>query len=266
MWPAEALARTPTPWAEGSGSMSGTHPGHTGIEGSGMEHSRRILPGITVSSGRRAVRVSSERPLTTLSSAVVGGGWASVREIVNVHVDDGYDGERPEEDLVAVAAGLGVRGPFVGLMTAAYTESARCDVRSRGDLAVAAVVSIGLSNTSSAGLTPPVDAPTPAPGTINIVLVVDGALTRAAMVNAVITVTEAKTATLAEWDVRTADGAPASGTSTDAVVVACTGRGRPLAYAGPATPVGWLAAGAVRGAMTRVRAAGPRDDGPRRSG
>ncbi len=80
----------------------------------------------------------------------------------------------------------------------------------------------------------------------------DAALAPAAMVNVVITATEAKTMTLAEWDVHTPDGDPASGTSTDTVVVACTGRGRELCYAGPATPVGWLAARAVRAAMERI--------------
>ena len=170
------------------------------------------LPGITVTIGRRAVRVSSERPLTVLSSAVVGGGYGSAREILNVHVDDKYDGERPDEDLAAVAAELGVAGPFVGLMTAAYTEFARCAVESLGDLTVAAVVSVGLSNTSSAGVTPPIEAgpadgaAAPGPGTINVILLVDGALTPAAMVNAVITATEAKTMTLAEWDVKTPEG------------------------------------------------------------
>ena len=69
-----------------------------------------------------------------LGSAVVGGGYGSAREILNVHVDDKYDGERPEEDLAAVAAELGVARPFVGLMTAAYTEFARCAVESLGDL------------------------------------------------------------------------------------------------------------------------------------
>ena len=153
------------------------------------------------------------------------------REILNVHVDDRYDGERPDEDLAAVAAELGVREPFVGLMTAAYTQFARCAVERLGDLAVAAVVSVGLSNTTSAGVTPPIGAgpadgaAAPGPGTINIVLLVDGALTPAAMVNAVITATEAKTMTLAAWDVKTPDGDAASGTSTDTVVVACTGRG-----------------------------------------
>ncbi len=221
------------------------------------------LPGVTVRVGPRAVRVSSEVPLTVLSSAVVGGGFGAVREIVNVHVDDKYDGERPDEDLAAVAAELGAERPFVGLMTAAYTEFARCAVETLGGLTVAAVVSVGLSNTSSAGVTPPIglagdgpDAPTreskPAPGTINVVLLVDGALTPAAMVNAVITATEAKTMTLAAWSVKTPEGDDASGTSTDTVVVACTGRGEPLSYAGPATPVGWLAARAVRAAMRRI--------------
>jgi iron complex transport system ATP-binding protein len=216
------------------------------------------LPGVTVTTAERAVRISSERPLRVLGSAVVGGGFGVTREILNVHVDDQYDGERPDEDLAAVAAALGVGVPFVGLMTAAYTQFARCAVERLGDLAVAAVVSVGLSNTSSAGVTPPIGAgpadgaAAPGPGTINIVLLVDGTLTPAAMVNAVITATEAKTMTLIEWDVRTPQDDPASGTSTDTVVVACTGRGEELGYAGPATPVGWLAARAVRAAMTRI--------------
>ena len=222
------------------------------------------LPGITVSIGSRAVRVSSREPLAVLSSAVAGGGYGRAREILNVHVDDKYDGERPEEDLAAVAAQLGAEAPFVGLMTAAYTQYARCAVETLGDLTVAAVVSIGLSNTTSAGVTPPIGleaageaglqpgAAAPGPGTINVILLVDGALTPAAMVNAVITATEAKTMTLGAWDVTTPGGDAASGTSTDTVVVACTGRGEESCYAGPATPVGWLAARAVRAAMDRI--------------
>lgn len=215
------------------------------------------LPGVTVAIGPRLVRVASEAPLTVLGSAVVGGGLGTAREILNVHVDDGYDGERPEEDLAAVADALGAARPFVGLMTAAYTQYARCAVESLGALRVAAVVSVGLSNTTAAGVSPPVATAgdgiaTPAPGTINVILLVDGALTPSAMVNAVITATEAKTMTLAAWDVKTPEGDVASGTSTDTVVVACTGRGEELRYAGPATPVGWLAARAVRAAMDRI--------------
>lgn len=218
-----------------------------------MDHHRhQPLPGIIVTMDRRAVRISSDHSLTVLSSAVVGGGYGSVPEIINIHVDDKYGGERPEDDLAVAAARLGITGPFVGLMTAAYTEYARCEVEQLDDLVVAAVVSVGLSNTTSAGITPPVALDAAAPGTINTVLLVDAALTPAAMANAIITVTEAKTMTLFEWDVRTPGGEPASGTSTDTVVVACTGRGEASNYAGPATPVGWLAARAVRAAMSRI--------------
>jgi adenosylcobinamide amidohydrolase len=80
-------------------------------------------------------------------------------------------------------------------------------------------------------------------------LLVDGCLSQAAMVNAVITATEAKCDVLRQSGLRTADGDPATGTSTDSIVVAHTGRGARLEYAGPATPVGWLAARAVRAAF-----------------
>ena len=117
-------------------------------------------------------------------------------------------------------------------MTAAATEHARLAVAADGALTVAAVVSVGLSNTVCAGVTPPA---APLPGTINAILLLDADLTPAAMVNAVITATEGKTMALGEWQVSDARGAPASGTSTDAVVVACTGRGAALDYAGPGT-------------------------------
>ena len=207
------------------------------------------IPGIAVAIDETAVRVTSVRPLTTLSSAVVGGGLCTVRDIVNMHVDKDYDGAHPEDDLAAFAATCGVGGAFVGLMTAAYTEHACVVAESRNGVTVAAVVSVGLSNTSNAGFTPPL---TPTPGTINAILLVDAELTPGAMVNAVITATEAKTMTLAEWDVRTPQGDPASGTSTDAVVVACTQGGTGLSYAGPATTVGWLVARTVRAAITRL--------------
>jgi len=221
------------------------------------------IPGIAVAIDETAVRVTSVRPLTTLSSAVVGGGLCTVRDIVNMHVDKDYDGAHPEDDLAAFAATCGVGGAFVGLMTAAYTEHACVVAESRNGVTVAAVVSVGLSNTSNAGFTPPL---TPTPGTINAILLVDAELTPGAMVNAVITATEAKTMTLAEWDVRTPQGDPASGTSTDAVVVACTQGGTGLSYAGPATTVGWLVARTVRAAITRLCREKVERDGGRRVG
>ncbi len=134
-------------------------------------------------------------------------------------------------------------------MTAAETQYACARTAQAGDLRVTSVVSMGLSNVAAAGVTPP--APV-LPGTINIVAVVEGALTPAAMVNAVITATEAKALTLAAWDVRTPDGDLVAGTSTDSVVIGCTGAGADLEYAGSATTVGWLLARTVRAAMDHI--------------
>ena len=215
-----------------------------------------------------AVRVTSEATLTVLSSAMVGGGLARARDIVNMHVDDVPPEACPEDELRAFAAGLGVAPDFVGMMTAAETQHAQLVAASGDGLAVAAAVSMGLSNRVCAGLTPPADA-APAcapPGTINAIVLVDADLSPAGMVNAVITATEAKGLVLRDYDVRTPDGLPAGGTSTDSVTVACTGRGSGLDYAGPATPVGWLIARAVRQAMEAICAGKIARDGGRRIG
>ena len=86
-------------------------------------------------------------------------------------------------------------------------------------------------------------------GTINLIVLVDARLSRSAQVNAVMTATEAKTLALIERDTRTREGGYATGTSTDSVVIAATGRGEPLRYAGTATKLGWLIGRTVRECM-----------------
>jgi iron complex transport system ATP-binding protein len=103
------------------------------------------IPGIAVVINEKAVRVTSVRPLTVLSSAVVGGGLCSARDIVNMHVDKDYDRGSPGDDLAAFALSSGVNGTFVGLMTAACTEHACVVAESRDGVTVAAAVSVGLT-------------------------------------------------------------------------------------------------------------------------
>ncbi|MCP4694821.1 MAG: adenosylcobinamide amidohydrolase, partial [Desulfobacterales bacterium] len=89
---------------------------------------------------------------------------------------------------------------------------------------VTALVTAGVSNARRAGdpaeCREMVEAD-PAPGTINIIMLTNARLTRAAMVEAVITVTEAKTAALQDLGVQsTSTGVPATGTGTDAIAIA----------------------------------------------
>ena len=193
-----------------------------------------------------AVHVVSESSLLVCSSALVGGGIVSVRHIINMHVPKGYSNGDPAADLREFARRQGIYEPFVGLLTAAWTQDATLIIERADGITVAVVATVGLSNTIAAGVS---QAAACVPSTINTIVLIDGTPAPGALVNAVITATEAKALVLAEAGIKTADGWQASGTSTDAVVVAATERGRSLHFAGPVADGGWLIARAVRSAI-----------------
>lgn len=208
------------------------------------------FPDITCQQDDTAFIVRSATPLTILSSAVVGGGYTQARVIINRHVHKAYDHPDPAQDLHDFARQNGINEAFVGLMTAVYIDHTQIIAQTHAGVQGALILTAGYSNATAAGLTPPADL---RPGTINLILLLDAALSPAAMVNAVITATEAKTHILRRWDKRTPDGLPATGTSTDSVVVACTGRGPTHSYAGPVTPVGYLIGQMVRQGLQEAR-------------
>jgi adenosylcobinamide amidohydrolase len=185
-------------------------------------------------------------PLTTLSSAIIGGGYTRTNHIININVGKNFLCDDPGAWLLTKAHEMGIHTNFIGLLTAVKMEKARIVTLQDGELTVSALVTAGVSNASCAGVTPPFS---PAPGTINIILLLDADLTQAAMLNAVITATEAKTAVLQARNVRTANDEPATGTSTDTVTIAATGSGKTQDYAGPVTAIGWLIARTVRAAL-----------------
>lgn len=201
------------------------------------------FPGVEVTLNSEFMLLRSRSPLFVLASSVVGGGFSQAASILNRHVHKNYHHPDPAAELQMFARDLGIEEPFIGLMTAAYVDRARAVTLPDGETTVAVIGTAGVTNATAAGLSQP--APY-LPGTINLILLIDAQLTPAAMVNAVITATEAKTDVLQRRGIVTPEDQPATGTSTDAVVVACTGRGQPLAYAGPATRVGWLIGRGVR--------------------
>ena len=206
----------------------------------------RLLPGIRLFHHAEALHLQSEEPLTTLSSSFYGGAFQRVHHILNAHVAPDYDSARPSADLRAIATRCGVNGPFVGLLTAVPLERARLLFAEEAGLRVNVLMTAGVGNATSVGESLPY---TYGPGTINIIVLIDGHFTRAALVNAVLTITEAKTAVLRELGVQTPEGMSATGTSTDTVTIGVTGRGPVRSYAGPATLEGWLIAKTVRQAL-----------------
>jgi adenosylcobinamide hydrolase len=203
------------------------------------------IDGVEVEVSAEAVVVTSATPLTVLSSAVAGGGLGPARSIVNLHVDKHCPWDAAELRLDAFAARRRLPEPWVGLLTAAWTEHARVAVEEAHGVRALVAVTVGLSNPEAAGRSAAAGV---APGTINTLAVVDADVAAAALVNLVITLTEVKALVLAEAGV-VCEGHVASGTSTDAVVVAATGRGRALRFGGPISDAGWVVARAARAAL-----------------
>jgi adenosylcobinamide hydrolase len=204
------------------------------------------IEGVELEIDREAVVVTTDRPLTVLSSAVVGGGLRLARAIVNLHVSRHCPWGDADLRLDAFAARRALPAPRVGLLTAAWTERAEVAAENAHGIQALVVVTVGLGNPIAAGWS----AVAPAlPDTINTIVVVDAAVEPAALVNLALTVTEVKTLVLTAAGVCCNDGHSASGTSTDAVVIAATGRGPIARFGGPISDAGWVVAQATRAAL-----------------
>lgn len=189
-----------------------------------------------------------------LSSAPQGGGVTVASYILNHQVEANplASGNQsmvfcaPARCLRELALRLGIRKPTVGLMTAVpMTQVVMARAMSEG-LWVECFATVGITNAVRAGEWPPegVDDHTSGqPGTINLILITNGSLSQAAMVGAVQVATEAKSAVLRDHHVRSSQsGQAATGTGTDAVVIACSlrGEGPPHIYSGTHTVIGAL--------------------------
>ena len=201
--------------------------------------------------GKNTFLVSSIRPLKVLSSAVLGGNLRQARYIINHTVDKNYNGSDPEQDLKQVAERMQLEQDVVGMMTAVSIIHTVLSCGNQKELAVAALCTVGVGNPGVAGVPASKLQSKIQPGTINIILLIDGNLSDAAMVNAVITATEAKTRALFKAKISLPNGEPITGTTSDAMVVSCTGRGKNQYYAGTATDLGYLIGQTVYNAVSQ---------------
>ncbi|WP_246302941.1 adenosylcobinamide amidohydrolase [Paenibacillus plantarum] len=239
------------------------------MQSEGEETSTRsLIAGIgmkqVVSPHGRYMQITSDNPLRTLNSSPWGGGFGHHRVLMNRQVDKTYNETDPLVEMEAFIAREGLKPQdTAGMLTAAWVndvgfselawpleEEHRVQpveaVYEHESLRVAAWVTVGLGNKARAGAILP--AASLYPGTINTIVVIEGSLTDAAMVNAVITATEAKAAALQALNI-TVNGQIATGTSTDAVLIAATGRGTSFRYAGTATTLGYLIGRTVHDAI-----------------
>lgn len=176
-----------------------------------------------------------------ISSAMLGGGIGVRSWVLNAQVVAGYSRMDPVDHLVS----LGPRdGDGVGMMTAAsvdrYVHAA--------DGGVEAYATVGLRVPTWAAAPDGHADPELAPirvGTVNIMVVLPVAMTDAALVNTVMTVTEAKSQALQET------GFAGTGTASDAVCVAVPAEGPQEVFGGPRSEWGARTARAVHAAVRR---------------
>ncbi len=183
-------------------------------------------------------------PLQVISSGIYGGGIANRTDIVNFNVPKTYDCSEPKRDIQQRLEELGIRlNDATALMTAARLQDAGWFEIQTIDWSIFCCVTAGLSNTAHVADTTRLQD---GPGTINTIVIIDGNLTVDALVSAVITITEAKSAVLTDLGITSPGGKIATGTTTDAVVIGSTQRSSSLIeYTGLATRFGRDLGGAV---------------------
>jgi adenosylcobinamide amidohydrolase len=176
------------------------------------------------------------------SSALVGGGLRPCAWWIDAQVDQEYFHPDPVAHAREIAAGLGL-DPDAGAAMLTAADVRGWTTASDAGVEAAATVGLGLPVWAAVPEEVASQEASASIGTINVLVVVPVPLSDAALVNAVVTATEAKVQALGEAGVR------ATGTSSDAVCVACPqqrpGATDPEPYGGPRSPWGAKIARAV---------------------
>ena len=140
----------------------------------------------------------------------------------------------------------------VGMMTAVILEDAVFECGTSELYSIFVMATAGVSNAVDITNTLKPE-PVMAPGTINIMVFIDGHLTDGALVNAVISASEAKVKALHDRNVLDPESLTvATGTSTDSLLIAATQQGEPTPYAGSGTELGKLIGGTVYQAVWKA--------------
>ena len=198
------------------------------------------------------------KKMESMSSAVFNGGFSTTEAIVIIEVPKDYNCEAPEKDIRFVMDSLELPSDTIGFMTAAEIEYVLTSVEtSYKGVDTSAIVTAGLSNQVIAGdelkdwahkheVSKKRATALKYAGTINVIGVSPVPLTDAAKVNAIIAMTEAKTAALNDL------GYAETGTTSDAIaIVSPSGKDRET-YAGTGLPLGISLARSVRSAVRKA--------------
>ncbi|HWW45527.1 MAG TPA: adenosylcobinamide amidohydrolase [Acidimicrobiia bacterium] len=179
-------------------------------------------------------------PARACASGPLGGGIGERRWVLNAQVAPDFAEVDLGAHLRRRAAAAGCAGSGVGLLTAAPVTERTVGAED----GVVAYATVGLRRPTWAAAPRPATPPAVAlAGTINVVAFLPAPLVDAALVNAVMTATEAKSQALVEA------GIAGTGTASDAVCVLAPRDGAAQPFGGPRSTLGAPLARAVHAAV-----------------
>lgn len=178
----------------------------------------------TVNHASNHIHITFDMPHRVLSSAVLNGGFTLANYIVNLKVPKSVVcPSAPQQTILSYCEEANWHGVTVGMMTAASMDSFRMVKESEQGIDIAVLVTSGLSNPRRVGDRAEhrvMAAKSEDIGTINIIVLTSAILTEAAMVEALLIVTEAKSAALQNAHVLSpVSNTIATGTGTDSVAI-----------------------------------------------
>lgn len=192
-----------------------------------------------IKQSKEYIHVQFKQPLKSISNGVIGDGIQWLTHFCNFHVKKNYQCDEPAKDVKSWMTKFTI--PYeqaLGLMTAVMLEDAVVIEEELNGIPILAIVTAGVGNAvdiTKRSITE--EAQTI--GTINTMLFIDAHLTDGALVNGLLSATEAKAKALADLDIKDPEtNSIATGTSTDALVLGVTQKGEKTPYAGSGTAVG----------------------------
>jgi len=179
---------------------------------------------VTLNHTPHHIHVEFSIPHQVMSSAVLNGGLVYADHLVNLKVPKCLAApSSPQLTLAKYCEDAHWHGNNVGMMTAASMDSFRMAKESAQGIDIIVLVTSGLSNPRRVGDHAEhriMAAESEDVGTINIIMITSAILTGAAMVEALLIITEAKTAVLQDAGIKSAvSDKIATGTGTDSVAV-----------------------------------------------
>lgn len=201
------------------------------------------IPNLKIFIDEKDIVIISKDSLECLSNAVINGGRVTSNAIINHHVSLDFEYTNLKEVLEPIKNKFKLSDSTIGLFTAVEMKEAVLINEKVDDVDYTIILTAGLTNVISpiiegSDLIIPNENFTNKPGTINIILLINGRLTEHAAVNLFITITEAKTLLLNLLEIRTNDGKLVTGTSTDTIVICFTCKGQLIEWSGYATKFG----------------------------